>query len=266
MKLKTLTLATLLGLGMPLALLPPKAMAKMPTVAHIITSGTASVDAVPDMATINIEVSVLAKDAAEAKKQVDTRVTQYFDFLRQNGIEKKDINAANLSTQAEYDYPKTGETLLKGYRATRQIQVTVRQIDKLNMLLDSALTLGLNEIRDIKLGVSNPSSYREQARKKAIANAIAQADSLAAGFNVKRGPVYSIRYHIGGYPSMPTNLYKSVAATSASNTAKTYEQETIHFEDQVDVIFELQNNSNHLKSSAMHHLTSWRSACLNHDN
>lgn len=43
-------------------------------------------------------------------------MAQYFDFLQKNNIEKKDISAANLRTQPEYDYLKTGESVLKGYR------------------------------------------------------------------------------------------------------------------------------------------------------
>lgn len=48
----------------------------------------------------------------------------------------------------------------------RQVQVTLRQLDKLNDLLDGALKSGLNEIRAVELGVASPETYREQARKK----------------------------------------------------------------------------------------------------
>ncbi|BBB15063.1 oxidative stress defense protein [Candidatus Rickettsiella viridis] len=235
---------------MPLTL-PAKA-GELPEGPHIVTSGTSSVEATPNMATISIEVSVSANNAAEAKKQVDLRVAQYFDFLRQNDIEKKDINAANLNTQPEYDYPKTGQAVLKGYRAVRQVQVTVRQIDKLNPLLDGALKLGLNEINAIKFGVANPSIYRQQARQKAIENAISVADSLAEGFKVKRGPIYSIRYSVANDQARHIVLmYKS----SEANSAKTYEQETIHFDDQVDVVFELENP----KQQMMNHSHRWSS-------
>ncbi|CNI07960.1 oxidative stress defense protein [Yersinia pekkanenii] len=243
MKLKTLALAAMMGLGtLPLAL--HVQAAEVPEGPHVVTSGTASVDATPDIATIAIEVSVSAKDAADAKKQADTRVAQYFDFLRKSGIDKKDINAANIRTQPEYDYQKTGEAVLKGYRAVRQVQVTLRQLDKLNELLDGALKSGLNEIRAVELGVANPENYREQARKKAIENAISQAGSLADGFNVKLGPVYSIRYHVANYQPMPVaRMFKSAEAAPANDAAQTYEQQTIHFDDQVDVVFELQTRA-----------------------
>lgn len=215
----------------------------MPTGPHLSTTGTASVDATPDIATITIEVSYLAKDAGTAKRQVDKRVMQYYDFLLKNGIEKKDINAANLSTQPEYDDQKNAENKLIGYRAVRQVKVIVRQIGKLNGLLDEALKLGLNEIRAIKLGVANPKSYHDQARKRAIDNAIFLASSLAEGFKVKLGPVYSIHYQGDNEQTMPEPvMFLRAENTSSNNTDKTYQQQTIHFKDQVDVIFELQKS------------------------
>jgi uncharacterized protein YggE len=234
-------MAAMVGLGtLPLAL----QAAEVPEGPHVVTSGTSSVDATPDIATLAIEVSVSSKDAAQAKKQVDERVAQYFDFLQKNNIEKKDISAANLRTQPEYDYLKTGESVLKGYRAVRQVQVTLRQLDKLNGLLDGALKSGLNEIRAVELGVAKPDVYREQARQKAIENATQQAASLAKGFNAKLGPVYSIRYHVANYQPMPVaRMYKSAGAAAESDAAQTYEQQSIHFDDQVDVVFELQRNA-----------------------
>ncbi len=238
MKLKALAVAAMLGLGtLPLAL----QAAELPAGPHVVTSGTASVDATPDIATLAIEVSVSANDSASAKKQADERVAAYYAFLQKNGIEKKDINAANLRTQPEYNYLKDGTSQLKGYRAVRQVQVTLRQLDKLNELLDGALKSGLNEVRAVELGVANPDKFRDEARQKAIENATQQAKSLAEGFNTKLGPVYSIRYHVANYQPMPVaRMYKTAEAAGQSDVAQTYEQQSIHFDDQVDVVFELQ--------------------------
>ncbi|KML65219.1 oxidative stress defense protein [Pectobacterium peruviense] len=238
MKLNALALAAAVGFG---GVSIVAQAAELPDGPHIVTSGTSSVDATPDIARLAIEVSVSSKNAAEAKKQVDSRVAQYFDFLGKNGIEKKDINAANLRTQPEYDYLKTGGSVLKGYRAVRQVEVTLRQLDKLNELLDGALKSGLNEIRTVELGVANPETYRDEARKKAIEQATSQAASLAQGFNAKLGPIYSVRYHVANYQPMPmARMFKTADAAAQSEAAQTYEQQTIHFDDQVDVVFELQ--------------------------
>ena len=177
MKFKIMALAALVGFSA----LSVQAN-ELPNGPHIVTSGTASVDATPDIATLAIEVNVAAKDAASAKKQADERVAQYLSFLEQNQIAKKDISAANLRTQPDYDY-QNGKSVLKGYRAVRTVEVTLRQLDKLNALLDGALKAGLNEIRSVSLGVAQPDTYKDKARKAAIDDAIHQAEQLAAGFN-----------------------------------------------------------------------------------
>ncbi|XEG68306.1 oxidative stress defense protein [Edwardsiella tarda] len=237
MKLTVLALAAMMGVG---GVALNAQAAEMPEGPHVVTSGTASVDAVPDMATLTFQVSASAKDAAGAKSQVDQRVAKYFDFLKRNGIETQDISAANLYTMPEYDYQKDGKSQLKGYRAVRTVQVTLRQLDKLNNLLDGALKANLNEIRSVELGVAKPEVYREQARQMAIKNAISQAESLAQGFGVKLGPVYSIRYHVSNFQPEPvTRMYAAAPSANQTSAAQTYEQQTIHFDDRVEVVFNL---------------------------
>ncbi|MDN5987876.1 MAG: oxidative stress defense protein [Hafniaceae bacterium] len=237
MKLKALAMVAVMGLS---ALPALSQAAEMPEGPHLVTSGTSSVDATPDIATLTFQVTASAKDAASAKTQVDQRVAKYFDFLNTNGIEKKDISAANLSTQPEYDYLKDGKSELKGYRADRRVQVTLRQLDKLNGLLDGALKANLNEIRSVELGVAKPEAYREQARQEAIKNAVSQAQSLAKGFGVVLGPVYSIQYHVSNYQPAPVSrMYMAADSMPKTSAAQTYEQQTIQFDDQVDVVFSL---------------------------
>lgn len=121
----------------------------------------------------------------------------------------------------------------------KTVEVTLRQLDKLNSLLDGALKAGLNEIRSVSLGVAQPDAYKDKARKAAIDNAIHQAQELANGFHRKLGPVYSVRYHVSNYqPSPMVRMMKADAAPVSAQ--ETYEQAAIQFDDQVDVVFQLE--------------------------
>ncbi|EBW1876454.1 oxidative stress defense protein [Salmonella enterica subsp. enterica serovar Java] len=244
MKFKVMALAALVGLSAMSA-----QASELPEGPHIVTAGTASVDAVPDIATLAIEVNVAAKDAATAKKQADERVAQYLSFLEQNQIAKKDISAANLRTQPDYDY-QNGKSILKGYRAVRTVEVTLRQLDKLNSLLDGALKAGLNEIRSVSLGVAQPDAYKDKARKAAIDDAIHQAQALAVGFNSKLGPVYSVRYHVSNYQPSPVVRMMKAADAAPVSAQETYEQPTIQFDDQVDVVFQLEPGAGQTSTTA----------------
>lgn len=218
----------------------PALAGEVPDAPHISTSGHASVQAKPDMATLNIVVQLSAQQAAEAKKQVDDRVAKYFDFLHSQGIDNKDIDAANINTQPQYDYSKQGKPQLTGYQATRQVTVTVRKIDKLNDLLDGALRGGLNEIRSVTPGVADAARYQQQARQEAIKDAISQAQALAAGFHAELGPVWSIQYHAENVRPQPVMRMYALAKASADTTPQeTYQQQSIDFDDTLNVVFEL---------------------------
>ncbi len=242
MKLKSLVLAAMMaGVAVP-------AMAQaspLPEGPHITTSGNAVIKAVPDMATLNINVEVTEKDAAAAKASVDKRVAEYFEFLKQNGIDKKEINAANVRTQPKYEYDKdTQKSSVVGYTAVRSVEVKVIKLEQLNTLLDGALNAGLNEINSVQFGVNNPQQYRDEAREKAIKDAIEQANALAKGFSVQLGPVYSINYRAPEavpYPAPVMRFSAKVAMGAAPehDVNQTYEQQSIDFNDQVDVVFEV---------------------------
>ncbi|MDH0353623.1 oxidative stress defense protein [Morganella sp. GD04133] len=239
MKLKSLALAAMVALGSYTAVVQA---AETPAGPHISTSGSAVIQAEPDMATLTINVTVKEKEASAAKAQADKRVAQYFDFLKAQGIEKKDINAANISTSPDYVYDKEKEeSVIRGYNASRSVTVKVHDLNKLNTLLDGALKSGLNDISAVEFGVNNPEKYREEARQKAISDAISQAKSVAKGFGTELGAVYSIGYNAPQpVPVMARGKMMLAAnAPAAVSADETYEQQTIDFRDQVDVVFEL---------------------------
>lgn len=239
MKLKSLALAAMVALGGYTA---AAQAAETPAGPHISTSGSAVIQAEPDMATLSINVTVKEKDATAAKAQADKRVAQYFDFLKAQGIEKKDINAANISTSPDYVYDKEKEeSVIRGYNASRSVTVKVYDLNKLNTLLDGALKSGLNDISAVEFGVNNPEKFRAEVRQKAIDDAVSQAKAVAKGFGSELGAVYSIGYNAPQpVPVMARGKMMLAAnAPAAVSADETYEQQTIDFRDQVDVVFEL---------------------------
>lgn len=238
MKLKMLAVASLFSLVSFTAV-----AVEAPNGPHVTTSGQGSVDVTPDMAILSISVSALSKEATEAKKEVDAGVAKYYEFLQAQGVDKKDIDAANIQIRPEYDYrSKTGEdngpTFL-GYRAERSVRVSLRELAKLNTVLDGALKAGLTGINGIELGSSKATEYQLAARKKAIADATLRAKSLAEGFDAKLGPVYSISYGAQTSAPMP-RIMMGAAKMDSAMVEQTYEKSNITFTDSVDVVFDIQ--------------------------
>lgn len=212
----------------------------VPNAPYISTTGQGTIQAQPDMATLVIEVAASNASAQQAKKQVDSRVARYFDYLHQQGISDKDINAANVTTQAQYDYSEHGKPKLTGYQASRHVTVSLHQLGKLNTLLDGALAAGLNEIRSVTMGVEHPEQYQQRARQAAITDAITKGKSLAAGFDARLGSVWSVNYQTRTAVALPmVRMLSAQAATAQTSAEQTYQQQQLDFSDQVEVVFTL---------------------------
>ncbi len=84
MKFKVIAPAALMGISGMAA-----QANELPDGPHIVTSGTASVDAVQTLPLLRLKLTWPRKDAATAKKQADERVAQYISFLELNQIAKR---------------------------------------------------------------------------------------------------------------------------------------------------------------------------------
>ena len=138
---------------------------------HIETSGASEIVIDADMAVVNIEVVVEASTSKAAKDASDKAISQFLSRLKQAGVEKHDIQSANLSLHPKYHYQKNEPATLKGYQASRRMTITVKQLDQSNDLLDSALEQGINRVNSIELTSSKRADFIEQARQAAIEDA-----------------------------------------------------------------------------------------------
>lgn len=206
-------------------------------VPHLETIGSGEVTAQPDMAEFSVAVEETRSTAKEAKQAVDKAVTAFVERLQAKGVDRSDIQSANISLQPQYHYPKDKKPELTGYRASRHITVTVRELDQLNTYLDNALGDGINRINNIQLKVSNEAEYLEQARQAAIKDAMDKAESLAKGFGEKIDGVWRITYQV----SHPRPVMMRMAMDAAPETAATYQDAQITIRDRVEVVFKLED-------------------------
>ena len=237
--MKKTLIATLFGslvfTGSLLAL--PGAAAAELKFPHIETVGTSELVVKADMAELTVEVVTKADNPAKAKAGSDKAVSDFLARLAKSGIAREDIHSANLNLQPEYLYdPKTRTNKEIGYRASRQVVVTLRALDKLNDLLDSALQQGINRIHQINFKSSKEQEMIEQARLMAIKDAKQKAAALAEGFGERLDGVWEIRYQAQG-PVRPM-VYK-MSAAARGDIAESYQEAQTSISDRVEVIYRL---------------------------
>src|SRR3990172_3411006 len=95
----------------------------------ISVSGTGRTFAEPDTALLSMGVSVLADSAREARDRAAGHMSTLLDSVKGNGIDAKDIHTTQFALNPEYSYPSNGTPVLRGYRLTNSVSVTVRDLD-----------------------------------------------------------------------------------------------------------------------------------------
>src|SRR5262249_28067451 len=138
------------------------------------------------------------------------------DALKAAGIDEKDIQTVNYSVNIIQDYDQNGNpAAIKGFQVSNQVNVTVRDLDKLGSILDTVVAQGANAIYGISFYVDDPSAAASQARKLAVDEAKKKADELAAAAGLKVGRVLSISETSSPAPS-PVAFGRAEAADASA--------------------------------------------------
>jgi hypothetical protein len=154
----------------------------------------------PDIAYINIGVHTEDNNAAEAVGSNTTRSQKVADALKKFNIDPKDIQTTNFSIFPQQQYDPNGKLTGITYVVDNTVFVTLRDISKLGDVIGAAVDAGANSINSIQYDAADSSTALSEARKAAVADALAQAKELAAAAGVTLGDIQTINSYGGGVP------------------------------------------------------------------
>jgi uncharacterized protein len=163
------------------------------TVSTITVTGTGTVQAPPDLATLMIGVTTQGDTAAVALSANSEAVEAVIARLTASGIEARDMQTSNLSINPNWSNPDGSSTpTISGYVATNLLTVRVRSLDGLGTVLDAAVADGANTLNGLTFGLAKPDPALNDARKAAVADARAKADLLVTAAGMKLGRIVMI--------------------------------------------------------------------------
>lgn len=170
----------------------------------ITVIGRGEVTAKPDVLSTTLGVEARAPTVAEAMSEATTRMKAVVTALEEAGITEKDIRTTRFSIGFERQpeaTPEAGSREAPGlYRVDNLVEVKIRDIDRASAALEAATRAGANEVYGVSFAVDNPATFEMQARKEAVADARARAESLASWSGLRLGPVLSITETAGAGP------------------------------------------------------------------
>lgn len=222
---------------MPLATLPVAAQQSVSTpapMASLTVSAEGRVDAAPDMALVSLGVTTMGKTAAEALAQNNTQVAALLAALETLGIEARDIQTSGLSLNPVFDAPDRngGRQEITGYQVSNMVTVRVRALDQLGTVLDQMVKEGANQLNGLSFALSEPEPLQDEARARAVAEALRRARLLAAAAGVDLGRIVTISE--GGSYQNPQPMFAREAAMGVPVAGG-----EVSVEASVTIVFEL---------------------------
>jgi len=160
----------------------------------ISVNGQGKVIVVPDIAVLTLGVQSQEKTVALAQSNANDAMAKVLSALAVNGIANKDIQTQRFSIQVVTNYDSSSQqSVIVGYLVTNMVTAKIRALDKVGVVIDAAASAGgdLTRIEGIDFSVEDPTTYYNQARESAMADAKAKAVQMASLGGVTLGqPVY----------------------------------------------------------------------------
>lgn len=165
-------------------------------------AGTGEAVGKPDIAMLNVSVRTEKEKTEQAMKENTEKANNIIDFLKNQGIEEKDIKTSALSVYPiykenkivyEYNFVEREtqekkdelEDRIRGYEVFNNIEIKLRDIEKAGLIIDEVIKLGANEISNLNFIVENSEDLKKIAREKAVENAKEKAEKLASSLGLK---------------------------------------------------------------------------------
>jgi uncharacterized protein YggE len=161
--------------------------------ATVTVLGHGSVTMRPDIASLSVGVSITKPDLAQAQSEAASVMTRILVAIRAAGALDDDIQTSYYNVYAIAKYDETGnQTGISGYQVSNQVQVTVRDLDAVNSLLEDVVAAGANMIYGVTFGISDSTAAKSEARAEAVADAKTRAEELATAAGLTLGPIVSM--------------------------------------------------------------------------
>jgi len=201
-------------------------------------NGNGTITLEPDIASINIGVQTEGANAQEAVNSNNEQSQQLFRALSGVGIADEDIKTSNFSIYPRQERDNEGQPTGITYVVNNTVSVTVRDLDQIGSILDSAVQVGANTINGIQFDVEDREAAQQQAMVAAVENARARAEVLATAADVSLGDVLSIQTYLGSATPIPYEKTFAMADTAASSVPVSPGEMQIMVD--VSVVYEIQ--------------------------
>lgn len=162
-------------------------------------TGEGKSSATPDLAVVNVGVTAQGVTVKAAQDQLNSNINEVSDAIKKLGIDAKDIQTSNYNINPTYDF-REGPQRIAGYTANTNLTIKVRDIDKVNSVIDAATVNGANQVGGVSFEVSDKTKAENEAREMAVKEAKEKAQQAAKIGGFALGKLVNYHESFGGGP------------------------------------------------------------------
>lgn len=212
----------------------------LPEGPHIVVSGEGKVSAKPDQVRLKFDFESRHAQALPAKQNVDSAVNKVLALLPGYGVEAADVTASELRVSEDVDYNYSGRRVSNGHEASRSVTLVLKDIGRLNELIDAGLAAGASGFGSVDFESSQAESLREQARAMAADDARSKASASVRNFGATLGPIYSIGSVNSRSPDTFGGTLDAVVVTGSKRRSEgVFLKPSVEFVENVQVVFDV---------------------------
>ena len=168
----------------------------------IYVVGEGSIKVKPDIAVVNLGIQSERRTASRARKEASEKMQQLMDAIKAVEVEDKDIQTSYFNISPRYDWieekdengRKISRQVLVGYTVSNNVNVTIRNLDNVSKVIDSAAEASGDTIRinNVYFRVENTEEHEAELRELAYMDALVKAKHFSSMAAVELGEVIMI--------------------------------------------------------------------------
>jgi uncharacterized protein YggE len=169
----------------------------------LTVTGTGQASGSPDVAFVELGTEVRNEDVGAAVNTANTSMQAVTTALQSAGIAPDDIQTTQFSVRQETPPSPTGGTAsaAQTFVVTNTVRIKVRDIGQISDVIQAGLDAGANRVFGLNFGLEDPATLQTEARQRAVDDAQARAEELAAAFGMTLGQPVQINEGGAGGPS-----------------------------------------------------------------
>jgi uncharacterized protein len=166
------------------------------TTFDVTAEGTAEVK--PDISNVQAGVSANGSTSEAVRNRINDSISKISQAVKDEGVDSKDIQTANYNINPNYDFNQ-GQRIT-GYSANTTLTIKVRDVEKVDSVIDAAVSAGANNVNSLGFEVEDRAKYENEARKEAVEKAKKKAEDAAKIAGFKLGKIINYSENFAGVP------------------------------------------------------------------